>query len=646
MRFASSLAAMCLCVAGCFGAADKPTGSNVAPIASVSVTAGSSSILVGSTTAFTVVALTPSGGTVYGRAASWSSSSAAIATVTQGGVVTGVAPGEALIRATIDGVVGSAPITVVSATVGSVEIAGTPGLALVAGESFHLTAIAKTGNGLVIPGKQASWSTSNGAVASVSNDGTLLAVAPGAATITASIDGKSASSAVTVEARVLSAIAITPTPMLAMIGATAPIMASATDQRGAPITAQQFVFQSSNSAIASVSSTGAVTGVSAGNASISASALNVVGATTVTVLPPTTLSGSIAAADAGPLSNLSLALQMGLGASLQSFSTNIDATGAFRLDAPISSNAGDSVTLIVEDNARPRAYHPVFKRVRATVAPTVTTRPLLIATTPSFTSPTYGVSSVPISLQLAFSRVCYDDTNANCNSFFPQIWIAGSVPLWSAPDFPIPLAFNRDASSPSPITASDSIALWNVIHQMEDDLGRTLFRPVDFSSLTPPDANGFSPKAVLVSVDNTLSGFSAYTNWIWDGNQNMIAAKTRVRANSFLASRSLMSHELLHALGLHHTCGWTTVMGGYGCPSADGITRTDAAAFTLGYQTRAAIVARSPTTTFGDALRGEQMLEVTPVATLIPAITGVPFAPSGRRALVFGKLQVYGDGAP
>ena len=100
------------------------------------------------------------------------------------------------------------------------------------------------------------------------------------------------------------------------------------------------------------------------------------------------------------------------------------------------------------------------------------------------------------------------------------------MPLWAASDFPIRLAFDHAATT-SPITSADSVALWTVIHQMEADVGRTLFKPVDFSSLTRPDANGYTPKTVLGSVDNTLTGFSGYTNWIWDANQNMIAAKTR-----------------------------------------------------------------------------------------------------------------------
>jgi hypothetical protein len=451
---------------------------------------------------------------------------------------------------------------------------------------------------------------------------------------------------VTVAAPALTTITIAPAPMLVAVGGAYTLSAAGADQRGNPIALPQLTYQSSDPSIAAVTPSGSVTGVRTGTATISAGAQGLAGTTTVTVVSPTTFLGGVVAANGGATANLSITLQTGTGASLQTFAAPVDAAGAFHLDAPLPVAATDLVTLVVDANARPRVYHPISKQVQVAGAPAAAARPLLIPESEAFTSPSYPASTVAISLQAAFTRVCDDNTNANCNSFFPQSWLAGVVPLWAAGDFPIQLAFNRSATT-DPITSADSVALWTVIHEMEADVGRTLFKPVDFSSLTPPDANGYTPKTVLVWVDNTLTGFSGYTNWIWDGNQNMIAAKTRVRVNAALGSRSLMSHELLHALGFHHTCAWVTVMGGYGCTSAVGITQADAAGFNLGYQARAAIVASKPTTTFGDALRGEQLLESGPVAAVTP-LSGalVRFARVERRSIVFGGRVVTSDGAP
>ena len=643
-RRRSAAIGLALVVAGCSGG-DKPTGSDRPVVATVSVSSSTPTIFVGATASFNATALDRNGAVVAGRTMSWSTSDAAVASVTPAGVVSGVAPGQATIRATIDGVVGSAPLTVLVAAVASIEVRDAPASALLPGETTRLAAFARNDAGEVIAGKTFTWSTSNAAVATVSSDGTVLAVAPGSATISASVDGKSASAALTVEARALTRIVVTPAPMLAAIGGSAQAAAEGVDQRGKPIVVQQFTFQSSNPAVATVSPSGLVTGVSAGTAAITASSQNVIGSTTVSVVSPSTVAGSLVSPAAGPFANLTFAITTGSGASVQTFSTTIAGSGVFSLSAPLPQGAADSVTLVVDDNARPRVYHPIAKPVRAAVVATAASHPLLIPESETFSSPTHGTSTVSISLQSAFTRVCFDDTNANCNSFFPQVWIPGTVPLWSAADFPIPLAFNHTATT-TPITDADSTALWTVIHQMEADLGRPLFKPVNFSSLTPPDANGYSPKAVLVWVDGTLTGFAGYSNWIWDGAQNMIAAKTRVRLNAFLSNRSLMSHELLHDLGFHHTCAWSTVMGGYGCSSAAGITMTDAAAFNLAYQARAAMVASRPTTTFGDALRGEQTIEGASVAALLPEARTIPFASVGLRALVFSGRQVRGDGAP
>lgn len=645
MKFRHVLVAASLCAAaGCSGG-DKATGASRA-VAMVAVSAAANSILVGASTTLAATALDRNGSAIAGRPVSWSSSDATIVSVTESGVATGLVPGQAVIRATVDGVAGSAPITVVSPVVTSVEISGGSGGALLPGETLRLTAVARGDAGVIVPGKTFVWSTSNAAVAAVSSDGTVLAVAPGSANIGASTDGKSGSVAVTVEASALTSIAVTPSPMLAAVGGSYAISAAGADQRGRPVGVPQLTFQSSDPTIASVSTTGDVTGVRAGTASISASAQGVTGTTTVTVVAAATLVGSVVAANGGPLSTLSFTLQTGAGTSLQSFTTAVGGGGAFRLVAPLPIAPTDLVSLVVDDSAHPRRYDPVSKQVQAAAAITAASRPLLIPESATFTSASYGTSTVAIRLQSAFTRVCNDDANANCNSFFPQVWLGGVVPLWSASDFPIQLAFNHSAST-NPITSADSVALWTVIHQMEADVGRTLFKPVDFSSLTPPDANGFTPKTVLVWVDNTLTGFSGYTNWIWDGSQNMIAAKTRVRQNSFLANRSLMSHELLHALGFHHTCAWATVMGGYGCTSAAGITQTDAAAFNAGYQTRAEIVARAPTTSYGDALRGEQLLEPPPSAASTPlSLEVIRFVPIARRSFVFAGHLVEADGAP
>ena len=84
---------------------------------------------------------------------------------------------------------------------------------------------------------------------------------------------------------------------------------------------------------------------------------------------------------------------------------------------------------------------------------------MLVPKTSVFSTPAYPSSSVDVSLVQAFQRVCTDDSNANCNSFFPQIW-KSAVILWNDADLPVPLAFNTERDDVADQRA-DSIDLWS-----------------------------------------------------------------------------------------------------------------------------------------------------------------------------------------
>ncbi len=72
------------------------------PVASVAVSPGTASVQVGQNTILTAVTLDANGGTLSGRAVTWSANPQAIATVANG-VVTGVSAGLVTIAATSDG---------------------------------------------------------------------------------------------------------------------------------------------------------------------------------------------------------------------------------------------------------------------------------------------------------------------------------------------------------------------------------------------------------------------------------------------------------------------------------------------------------------------------------------------------------------
>ena len=85
------------------------------PVAAVTVTPGTAQVTAGGATSqLTAVARDANGVALNGRAIAWTTSSVAIASVSQAGVVTGVAAGAAAITATSEGRVGTAAITVLA----------------------------------------------------------------------------------------------------------------------------------------------------------------------------------------------------------------------------------------------------------------------------------------------------------------------------------------------------------------------------------------------------------------------------------------------------------------------------------------------------------------------------------------------------
>src|SRR5213079_2942857 len=89
------------------------------PVASVTVSPASASLLVGATQQFTAVTKDAAGNTLTGRIVTWASSNTAVATVSGSGLATGVAAGPATITATSGGISGRAPLIVTVVPVAS-----------------------------------------------------------------------------------------------------------------------------------------------------------------------------------------------------------------------------------------------------------------------------------------------------------------------------------------------------------------------------------------------------------------------------------------------------------------------------------------------------------------------------------------------
>jgi uncharacterized protein YjdB len=257
------------------------------PVATVSVTPATASVAVGSTVALSATPQDSAGYALSGRTVSWATSNAAVATVSQTGVVTGVAAGSATITATSEGKSGTAAVTVSVVPVATVSV--TPATASVAvGSTVALSATPKDSAGHALSGRTVSWATSNAAVATVSQAGVVTGVGAGSATITATSEGKSGTAAVTVVVVPVATVSVTPATASVAVGSTVALSATPKDSAGHALSGRAVTWATSNAAVAAVSQTGVVTGVGAGSATISATSEGKSGtaAITVTVPPP------------------------------------------------------------------------------------------------------------------------------------------------------------------------------------------------------------------------------------------------------------------------------------------------------------------------------------------------------------------------
>jgi len=252
------------------------------PVASVAVSPLALSLTVGATGGLSASAKDAQGNLLTGRTVSWTSSATGVATVSDQGVVTAVSIGSSTITATIEGVSGSAAITVQPPAVASVQV--TPATNTVeAGSTKQLTAVAKDLGGGTLNGRSFAWNSSNPAVAIVSGSGLVTAIAPGNATIAAVSEGVTGQAAITVTPAMVQAVAVSPPSASIIVSQTVALTATPQDALGNPLAGRAITWSTSNAGIATVSAVGVVTGVAGGTATITATSEGKSGSATIVV---------------------------------------------------------------------------------------------------------------------------------------------------------------------------------------------------------------------------------------------------------------------------------------------------------------------------------------------------------------------------
>jgi len=225
-------------------------------------------------------------------AVDWTSDAPAVASVSnapgRAGEVTGLAAGEAEIRATLDGRTALARAVVTDAALGTITV--TPAAAsTTVGLRSDYRAVARFADGTTAEvTDQVTWSTTDEDVATISNgsgvEGQLLAVGPGTADVVATLDAIVGRTSVTVDAPALDGLQVSPIDARLPAGATLQYQAIALFSNG---TSQNVTRRASwtiaDPAVASVNALGRVAFDAPGRTTITATFMEATGSTPLTV---------------------------------------------------------------------------------------------------------------------------------------------------------------------------------------------------------------------------------------------------------------------------------------------------------------------------------------------------------------------------
>jgi uncharacterized protein YjdB len=257
------------------------------PVASVSVSPATPTVQIGATAQLTAVTRDANNNVLSGRVVTWASANSGVASVSPSGLLAGVSAGASNIIATSEGVNGQTAATVtVTAPVPVASVSVSPAAPSVqVGTTVQLTAVTLDANNNVLSGRVVTWTSANSGTASVSSTGLITGVSAGTTSITATSEGKTASASVTVTLAPVASVTVSlPNGTLA-VGASVQATATLRDANNNVLTGRTVTWATGNIAFATVSTSGLVLGVAAGNTTVNATSGGVSGSANLTVVP-------------------------------------------------------------------------------------------------------------------------------------------------------------------------------------------------------------------------------------------------------------------------------------------------------------------------------------------------------------------------
>jgi uncharacterized protein YjdB len=268
-----------------------------APVGSISINLDDATLNVGQLTHAQATTVDVNGQVVTGRSIIWSvSAPSVVSTVSTSGDkanVTGRGQGAAILTATSEGKSASVNVTVAMAPVQSVVV-NLSATSILPGQTTQATATLKDALGNVLTGRTVTWSSLDPSIANVSPVGVVSGLSTGAVVIRATSEGQTGDGSETVGVAPVATVTVSFVSSTLSPGQTTQASAIARDANGNVLTGRLVYWSTLTPSVATVSTTGVVTAVAGGSATIRATVETKVGDGPLTVSAPTPVQATTA----------------------------------------------------------------------------------------------------------------------------------------------------------------------------------------------------------------------------------------------------------------------------------------------------------------------------------------------------------------
>jgi len=251
-------------LSGALSCGDSSTAPAPARVARVQFTETADSVEIGSTRLLSVQLLDAQGVALSGRTVTWQSSDTSVATVDNAGTVTGRRIGVTTVTALADTASGTVGLVVRPLQVTHVTLPAAA-YTLTEGDTLTLKApqlVDRTG--AAVTDRQVTYALSSGTAVQVTPGGFVTATTAGSAVVTARIDTIATPIAFTVNPAVVASVRVIPSLADVAVGHLLHTQATAYAPGGAQLTGHQYTYTSANSGVATVNTSGVITGIAPG----------------------------------------------------------------------------------------------------------------------------------------------------------------------------------------------------------------------------------------------------------------------------------------------------------------------------------------------------------------------------------------------